>query len=221
MKVYIQLLTLFTVIVLLVSGCGSTSEKKMDQTNGVNEDITQDNGSTSKSEHNHNGDSSEEHIRILEQNLIYKEKGIEKKETAFLKYSDNQDFSIYVLPDFELSAEEPYKDILYLHENGSIFMRIELLPNDVDWNLVKEETNSQLMAVSSDIRTQTAPEDDFFKDVTILEASNEKDVVTSYLINNEDLQMKLTMFTTKEEDYRDVFLQMAKTIMKETNKKAG
>lgn len=218
MKVYIQLLTLPTLLVLLVSGCGSTSENKTEQTNG-NHEIQQEH-SASEREHNENKESSEDHIRVLEQNLVYKVNGEEKKDTAFLKYSDNQNYSIYVLPNFELSAEEPYKDVLYLSDNDSIFMRIEILPEDLDWNLVKDDTTSQLMAVSSDIQTQTTM-DDFFKDVTIIEASNEEDTVTSYLINNKEIKIKLSMFTKKDKDYRNVFLQMAKTIMKETKIKAG
>ncbi|WP_442599291.1 hypothetical protein [Neobacillus sp. D3-1R] len=220
MKFYIPSFLLSTIFILMVSGCGTTSQDDLTQTNGAKNKVTLKDSSTSQSGQSTN-DVSEEHIRILEQNLVYQKNGQEEKDTAFLKYSDNQNYSIYVLPDFELAAEEPYKDILYVSKNDSIFMRIELLPDDVDWNLVKEETSSQLKAVSQTIKTQTPVDDEFFKDTIILEAANEEDIVTSYLVNNEDLQMKLTIFNKKQEDYRDALLQMAKTIMKETNKNAG
>ncbi|PAK74401.1 hypothetical protein, partial [Micrococcus luteus] len=69
------------------------------------------------------------------------------EETAVLEKSDNQNYSMYVLPSYELTAEEPNKDVLYLTDNDQVFMRIELLPEDTDWEMAEENAKSQLTAV--------------------------------------------------------------------------
>ena len=70
--------------------------------------------------------------RTAEQPISYTLNGETKKETAQLTKSDNQNFSLYVLPNFELTAEEPYKDLLFLSEDDTNSMRIEILPADTD-----------------------------------------------------------------------------------------
>ncbi|WNS76972.1 hypothetical protein RRV45_08310 [Bacillus sp. DTU_2020_1000418_1_SI_GHA_SEK_038] len=218
---------IFGLLGLILSGCG-TSENKDDDANGSNQ--TQNEEINKESQENQNTDTEQEPVeqkndeqtkedegvvRILEQNLQYTLNDEAKEETAFLKSSDNQPYSMYVLPEFELTAEEPNKDVIYLTENDHIFMRIELLPEDVQWDMMEENTKAQLQAVDETIHPIEVPSgDEFFKDSIAMEASNGDDVVTSYLIKNSDQPIKLSLFTKKNLDYKDAFLQMGKTILK-------
>jgi hypothetical protein len=156
-------------------------------------------------------------IRILEQNIQYTVNGEPKEQTAFLKHSDNQDYSMYVLPDYQLTAEEPYKDTLFWSEDDSIFMRIELLPGDAEWKLLQENTEAQLAAVNPEVREVKVPEDPFFKDAWAMETKAGTEIVTSYLIKNEDQLLKLTLFTKENADHKEAFLKMGKSILKEKN----
>ena len=131
-----------------------------------------------------------------------------KEETALLKTSNNQPFSLYVLPKFELSAEEPGKDVVLFTNNDQIFMRIELLPDDVDWTATEKNIKAQLNSISDTITDPGLKIDEG----SSYEVTSNNDVVTAVLLKNK--KVRLTMYTTKDADYRDAFLQMAKTIQK-------
>lgn len=154
-------------------------------------------------------------IRILEQNLQYKVNGEQKEQTGFLKYNDNQNYSMYVLPEYELTAEEPNKDVLFWSEDDSVFMRIELLPADVEWQLVEENSKAQLTAVNPEVNETEIPEDPFFANAWAMETKSGAEVVTSYLIKDEKQPLKLTLFTKENADHKDAFIEMSKTILKE------
>jgi hypothetical protein len=146
-----------------------------------------------------------------EKTLQYLLNNESKEDTAFLKKSDNQPFSLYVLPNFELSAEEPGKDVVLLSENDKIYMRIELLSDDVDWAKAEEDAKAFLNAISDSI---TEPELNINNGLSY-EVTSGNDVVTAVLLKDEKAPVRLTMFTTKDADYRHAFLEMAKTIQKQ------
>ena len=146
-----------------------------------------------------------------EKTLQYLLNNESKEETAFLKKSDNQPFSLYVLPSFELSAEEPGKDVVLLSENDKIYMRIELLSDNVDWTKAEEDAKAFLNAISDSI---TEPELNINNGLSY-EVTSGNDVVTAVLLKDEKTPVRLTMFTTKDADYRHAFLEMAKTIQKQ------
>ncbi|WP_034302064.1 hypothetical protein [Bacillus cihuensis] len=154
-----------------------------------------------------------ETARILEQPLKFKVNGVEKEETAFLKNSDNQPFSLYVLPEFELTAEEPNKDVLFLTGQDEVFMRIEHYPADVNWDEIEADAKTQLTAVSETITPVDASQHSL-DNAVVYEAVNGNDIVSSVLFKDEKNQSKITIFTNKDHDYRDAFIQMGKTIMK-------
>ncbi|MEH7121837.1 hypothetical protein V7122_09220 [Bacillus sp. JJ1532] len=226
MKYLKKWMFVFGLVGLILSGCGTTDNNE-NQANGSNqtqnEEINkerQENQNTEDGqgtvEPNNDEQTKEDDgvVRIPEQNLQYTVNGEAKEETAFLKSSDNQPYSMYVLPEFDLTAEEPQKDVLFLTENDHVFMRIELLPPDVQWDMMEENTKAQLQAVDETIQPIEVPStDEFFKDSIALEASNGDDVVTSYLIKNSNQPLKLTLFTKKDLNYKDAFLQMGKTIL--------
>ncbi|MFD6209060.1 hypothetical protein [Peribacillus sp. NPDC060253] len=197
-----------TLAALLLTGCGSTTDEftEEQQEDSVKEE------NENHSSHGDNGNIGKNNkVRLMEQNLQYTSNGKVKEKTAFLKKSDNQPFSLYVLQQFKLSAEEPGKDIVFLTEDDSIYMRIELLKEDVNWDEVEENVQAQLKSLSETIKEPALN----VENGTGFEVESGDDVITSILLKDEKAPVRLTMFTKKDKDYRDAFLEMAKTLLKE------
>ncbi|CAH0291268.1 hypothetical protein [Peribacillus simplex] len=196
-----------TFAAFLLTGCGTTTDENADE---PQEDSVKEGneGNTSKGD-NHNN-RSDNKVRLMEQNLQYTINGEAKEKTAFLKKSDNQPFSLYVLQQFRLSAEEPGKDIVFLTEDDSIYMRIELLKADVNWDEVEKNVQAQLKSISETISDPSLD----VEGGTGFEVESGDDVITSILLKDEKSPVRLTIFTKKDRDYRDAFLEMAKTLMK-------
>jgi hypothetical protein len=157
-------------------------------------------------------ESVEETSPATEVKISYSYNGESKQENAIWTKSDNQAFGLYVLPTYELTAEEPNKDILFHKENDFHFMRIEILPGDSDQNSLKENTLAQLQAVNEDVQTLSPETDEFFQNATVLQAKKDSEIVTAYLIDQGDKIIKLTIFTNEQENHQDAFLQMAKNL---------
>ncbi|KYD24642.1 hypothetical protein [Parageobacillus toebii] len=167
--------------IALVSGCGTKETNEVKQPNPSNKDTTQtettqsdntgksetsqsssknensasENGGATNEENKQQTNAEEnkqqEEARPSEMQLSYMVDGKEVKETASLKTSDNQGFSLYVLKGWELEAEEPHSDLL-LRDNS--FVRIRLLHeegNKIDYAKLAEE---HAQAVSSDAARQ-------------------------------------------------------------------
>jgi hypothetical protein len=211
MSLQIIKLGLLASLVLLLTSCYSIFNKE-NQT--IKIETTDKTEAISKKVESKTNQHPNRLVRILEQDLSFKINNDSQQDTAFLKYNDNQNYSMYVLPDYELIVEEPTKDLLYFANNKAISMRIELLSDDVDWNLVKRSTYSELTSLykANPIETDLM---DYTHESAIQEVHNGDDIVTAYFINKSDLKLKLTMNTKIQEDHRDAFFQMAKTIMKE------
>ncbi|MBG9545961.1 hypothetical protein ACOSZF_07985 [Cytobacillus firmus] len=225
MKNLTKFMLMMGVIAAILAGCGTAQDDPGNVAEpGQNEEETASEGQGGQEQREEEEEESSEdgtdgegnsEIRILEQNMTYSVEGEMKEDTAFLKHSDNQNYSMYVLPAYELTAEEPNKDVLYLTENDQVFMRIELLPDDADWDMLEENTKAQLGAVSENVQTSKAPSDDFYKDASVMSAEGNGEKVSAYLVKNDNLSLKLTLFNKEDADHEDAFLQMAKTIMKE------
>lgn len=201
--------------VLTACGTGETSlEEAKNGTSPQQENVEPEEDSVQE-DNNEETDPSDTMIRLLENNLTYTLNGETKEQTAFLKHSDNQGYSMYILPDYELTAEEPNKDVVMLSNDGEIFMRVELLPKDVDWDSTEQTAVEQLQAVASEVNEINPPELEFFANSKVYEARINEEVITSYLVKNNEGVIKLTSFTKESLDYRDSFIKMAETIVNE------
>ncbi|MGE7764287.1 hypothetical protein [Peribacillus sp. NPDC096540] len=196
-----------TMAAILLTGCGTTTD---DKTAEPQEDSVKEENKGGAFNDNDSSSGHNNKVRLMEKNLQYTSNGEAKEETAFLKNSDNQPFSLYVLQQYKLSAEEPGKDIVFLTKDDSIFMRIELLTGDVKWDEVEENVQTQLKSLSEKIEDPALDVDNG----SGYEVVSGDDVVTSILLKDEKAPVRLTMFTKKNQDYRDAFLEMAKTLMK-------
>ncbi|MGE6609209.1 hypothetical protein ACQKFG_01565 [Peribacillus sp. NPDC076916] len=196
-----------TFAVFLLTGCGTATDENTDETR---EDTVKEGNEGNISQGDNHDNRSDNKVRLMEQNLQYTINGEAKEKTAFLKRSDNQPFSLYVLQQFRLSAEEPGKDIVFLTEDDSIYMRIELLKTDVNWDEVEKNVQAQLKSISETINDPSLD----VESGTGFEVESGDDVITSILLKDEKSPVRLTIFTKKDRDYRDAFLVMAKTLMK-------
>lgn len=220
MKIRSYLFMMLLTISIALLGCGSSesvqptddtasspSEKKQgnQDSNKIEEPLKQDADDLKKKEST---------IRLLEQNLEYTVNGEKKEDTAFLKFNDDQKYSLYVLPEYELTPEEPNKDVLFLSADDSIFMRIEILPDDSNWATLEKDGETQLESISKNAEQISLPEDPFFKNAWAMQVSQKDEIISSYLIKDSELPLKLMIFTKKDKDHLDPFLEMAKTIGK-------
>ena len=217
----------FLIMMLLMAACGEESnENSGNNGNGNTEETGGSNTETETEKENEPGtetpetetpdteapDAGEEPAGSDEMNkeMSYSINGETKTETATFTKSDELAYGLYVLPAFELTSEEPGKDKLSLAENDAVSMRIELLDSP-DWNTLENNIPLELEYFGSDI---TNPDDDNLQidSAKIYEASNADERVTIYLIQSKEMPLKLTMFTPVGQDYREAFVQMAKTI---------
>ncbi|MET3698189.1 hypothetical protein SAMN05877753_10844 [Bacillus oleivorans] len=206
---FIAVLTLASVI---LSACGTSTAAPEGETVSPSNDSVNDSAVQNPEE----TEAGEEIVTNPEdeansQTITYTLGGSEISESASLVSSPEQSFAIYTLPDFTLVSEEPGKDVLYLNEDSSIFMRIELIDESVNLEQLIQTTTDQLAVVSNVVSQDETSENVELPDAIKLEASNEEQIVTSYIKKGE-FRWKITMFTTASMDYRDAFLQMAKTI---------
>ena len=215
-------------MMLLMAACGGeeSNENSGNNGNGSTEETGGSNTETETEKENEPGtetpetetpdtetpDAGEETAGSdeMSKEMSYSINGETKTETATFTKSDELAYGLYVLPAFELTSEEPGKDKLSLAENDAVSMRIELLDSP-DWNTIENNVPLELEYFESDI---TNPDDDNLQidSAKIYEASNAEERVTIYLIQSEEMPLKLTMFTPVGQDYREAFVQMAKTI---------
>ena len=128
--------------------------------------------------------------------------------------SDNLNYSMTVADGFELTGEEPNRDLVFNQENDKQSMRIELIEpgsvNDEAANLVKTLQGSNANGTVEEIK------DDYFlpegEKVYGYEIETEEGKVYGYTYTQGELGVKLTIFDTKEGPAIDTFIKMAKTI---------
>jgi len=128
--------------------------------------------------------------------------------------SDNLNYSMTVADGFELTGEEPNRDLVFNQENDKQSMRIELIEpgnvHDEAANLVNTLQGSNANGTVEEIK------DDYFlpegEEVYGYEIETEEGKVYGYSYTQGELGVKLTIFDTKESPAIDTFIKMAKTI---------
>lgn len=138
---------------------------------------------------------------------------------GILTDSDAQPFSMYVLPGYKLTSEEPGRDSLYSEENPSAFMRIETqIAEDGTYDYLLDNMQEVLTASSNgeepeevqDVFVNIDVKD--IKNVKAFKVDTETGPVTGVLFEKEDMVIRLTLFDTPEEEYHNDFLNMGQTI---------
>lgn len=139
----------------------------------------------------------------------------EAEPTGTLTQSDEQNYELYVLDGYELTAEEPKKDSLYVADNSAVFMRIETFaPGEIDFAAAEESMIQTLQAVNPE--EEPAEITDFdagdFDQSTAYEVPSTEGTVTGIVFENEDLLVRLTIFDDNAVNATEDFIAMASTI---------
>jgi DNA mismatch repair ATPase MutL len=189
-----------------------TGQSGTSQPSSKNESSSSENGAANA------GESKQQEARPSEMQLSYKADGKEVKETATLKTSDNQGFSLYVLKGWELDAEEPHSDVLL---RGNSFVRIRLLQtegNETDYAKLAEE---HAQAVSSDaVRQDSANLPESLKGAAWYTAHS--DNMTVHVIGtSKPVPMLVMIQTPKDQEELAPILAMIETIQKTDSAKPG
>lgn len=133
--------------------------------------------------------------------------------------SDEQDYSIQVLPGYKLTSEEPGRDSLYLDEDGTVFMRIETMSKDQGTVDDMASNLKDLLEASSNGATATEitssadlPSGEGISNVKGWEAKSEEGSFRGYAFESGDLVVRATLFDTKDGEHLKALTQMASTI---------
>lgn len=133
--------------------------------------------------------------------------------------SENQNYTITVVDDFELTSEEPNKDLIFNQENDLQSMRIETFDpstgnlKDVTQNLVDTLQASNDSGTVVEFTDQhLIPTNESIEDVKAYQIDTPSGKVTGYTFVREGLIVKLTVFDTNESQALETFVKMAETI---------
>lgn len=151
--------------------------------------------------------------------ITYTSKGQNMQQEAQTSTSEQSNYSIQHTADFTLVAEEPGRDSLYLKEDDTLSMGIEVLNKaEISFEGVKTSAMETMAAIAPegkydelDLTQSIKDQKGLLKSVgyeTVLDA----DKVQIIVLENENQLIKLTIYDSAEADLTDAFLQMGLTI---------
>lgn len=129
--------------------------------------------------------------------------------------SDSQSYQIHLLSGYELTAEEPNKDVIYSTENDELFMRVETFkPEEADFAFADDSIQQTVKASNETAEMTELPafEEAGFKNSAVYEIPTENGKVTGAVFETEGLIVKLTIFDLTDAGVTEEFLNMGKTI---------
>ncbi|MEE6134078.1 hypothetical protein ACR3I8_10730 [Priestia flexa] len=127
-----------------------------------------------------------------------------------LVQSDNQEYAIKVLEGYELAGEEPGRDTVMYKEDGSQFMRIELL-SDISEKQAVEVVKQTAMAVDPNASQKASvPAEGKLANAEWYEAKS-NDMNVQVIVTKGTKPVKITIFS-KSAEQTDKFIEMANTI---------
>lgn len=146
---------------------------------------------------------------------IVEEEPSKSETSGQLIESDEQFYEMYILPEFQLEAEEPGKDVLLWKEDSSVFMRIETFTKE-DIEFAQAEA-SMLETVSAsnpdaEIAETSAPQGVKFLNSVAYEIPTPEGKVTGIVYEKEKLIVRLTIFDNADVNATADFIDMGSTI---------
>lgn len=135
--------------------------------------------------------------------------------------SDEQDYSIYLLPSYTLTSEEPGRDSLYLDEDGTIFMRIEtMLAEEGTYDYLHENMLTSLAASGSETTEPVQLEDEAslpsgesIENAIAYTVDSDTGPVTGMIFERDGMMVRLTIFDSPNAEHFNNFLAMGETII--------
>lgn len=160
--------------------------------------------------------SGQQEERGPERELTYQSGGSEQAGQAMLTESDEMDYSIYVLDGYQLTSEEPSKDVLYWNEDEQVFMRIETFGSDADYTMLTEQMIGSLEydgGEASDVSGEySLAESSGIEELVIRQLETGEGLTTGAVFMKDGMTVRLTVFDKPEADQTGALLSMGSTI---------
>ncbi len=221
-------------LILILSACGTsdTGQDKPEESNGNGTEAPADevDGAEDDGPEENNGteepDDEEDVVGETPEKDNDNDNGTTEPDNSFFDKatqvnSDTQDYSVYLLPEYQLTGEEPGKDSLYLAADDSVFMRIETMSSeDVTVDYLTENTVTFLEAASNGktpdelTDAKDLPAGDDLKSVKGYTVDVEEGTVTGIVFERDNLLVRLSIFDSAEGAHFEDFLKMGETIAK-------
>ncbi|AMQ07402.1 hypothetical protein [Sporosarcina psychrophila] len=194
---------------LLLTACGTSTDKEPENTNGsadVVENVDKETVTEGKEP-----DTEVDEVDEVQEDIM---------KNADLKESDEQSYAISVLPDFSLSSEEPGKDSLISADNEAVFMRIETVAKEDGTYDYLAENMIAVLEASGDgsapievLDEKSIPTAEGIENAKVLAIKAETASITGIIFERDNMVVKLTIYDSPKEEYFEQFLRMAETIV--------
>ncbi|KZE38312.1 hypothetical protein AV656_05180 [Bhargavaea cecembensis] len=224
-------LSLSAAAVLMLAACGTAEEEadnnqdtqmEQEETADQNQGSETDEGTEKEASDENAPDeedtevSEQEEARGPERELTYQSGTSQQTSQAKLTKSDEMDYSIYVLDGYQLTSEEPNKDVLYWNEDEQVFMRIETFGSDADYTMLTEQMVGSLEfdgGEAADVSGEySLAESDGIEELVIRQLETEEGVTTGAVFMKDGMTVRLTVFDKPEAGQTDALLSMGATI---------
>jgi len=199
---------------LLLTACGTSTDTDIDQesTNGSTGVVeNEDKDTVTVPEENEPEQEVEPKVDESQDDIM---------KDAKLTDSDEQSYTISVLPDYSLVSEEPGKDSLISANNEAVFMRIEtVVKEDSTYDYLAENMISVLEASgdgSAPIEVndeKSIPTAEDIENAKVLAIKAETASITGIIFERKNMVVRLTIYDSPKEEYFEQFLRMAETIV--------
>ncbi|MFC4353665.1 hypothetical protein ACFO0S_01130 [Chryseomicrobium palamuruense] len=195
-------LTTSSALILLLSACGTTtSEESEEQVSGSDTNLVEDTDTTETEETNEeNTEETEETNEALGERIA----------------SDNQPFSLELMEGYELTGEEPNKDVVFFKENDGLFMRIETFAKEgtdrtqlvqtLQDTIQASESGATVMEISSPTKL---PNQDMAQGY---EMDFENGKVSGYVFETEGHIVRAMIYDSTDTPKTGEFLMMLETL---------
>lgn len=204
-KMYTLLSILLLTILLAACGTSTTTEEQDNTQETVSEDTEQI--------------TSPEESENIETDTAQSATSPEPALEGAITESDSQNYSITVVEGYELTGEEPNKDLLFNQDNDLQSMRIETFSTDeatiedIQANVVPTLQASNESATVTDIKEENLiPTNDTIENTSAHQIDTPDGKVSGYVFERDGLIVKLTVFDTTDSPALETFVQMAETI---------
>lgn len=204
-KMYTLLSILLLTVLLAACGTSTTTEEQDNPQETVSEDTEQT--------------TSPEESENIETDTAQSDTSPEPSLEGTITESDSQNYSITVVEGYELTGEEPNKDLLFNQDNDLQSMRIETFSadeatiEDIQANVVPTLQASNESATVTDIKEENLiPTNDSIDNTSAHQIDTPDGKVSAYVFEREGLIVKLTVFDTTDSPALETFVQMAETI---------
>jgi len=160
--------------------------------------------------------TEQEDERGPERELTYQSGGSKQAGQAKLTESDEMNYSIYVMDGYQLTSEEPNKDVLYWNEDEQIFMRIETFGSDADYTMLTEQMIGSLEydgGEAADVSGEySLAKSSGIEELVIRQLEAGEGITTGAVFMRDGMTVRLTVFDKPEADQTDALLAMGATI---------